>query len=221
MEFSSSNAAGVRVFHAATIESPVDIYLNDQIVITQLNYSEASRYLPLNKGKYNIKIYESGTGNLLYNQTINIDGNKFITLSAISEAGKLDLIVVEDFMEPTHRYGDITELYQEANRIQPIVSGQSKIRLVHLSPNTPAVDLTLSNGTSLFVDTKYKQVTNYLPIASGERMFELRRTGTKQAILKTPNIVFDPGLTYTIYTIGMLNGTPQLEAIVLTDGLPI
>ena len=33
----------------------------------------------------------------MYNQTVNIDSNKFITLTVISENGRLDLIVLEDF----------------------------------------------------------------------------------------------------------------------------
>jgi Domain of unknown function (DUF4397) len=207
----------VRIFHAATIGKPVDVYINDEKVISNLQYRRVTDYINLSKGKFNIKIYESGTGKILYNQTINLDGDKFITLSAISETGKLNLIVVED-LEDSNRFGDITDLYTtplKANNDR----ASAKIRFVHLSSNAPGVDITLSDGTKLFVNTKYKQVTNYEPVGPGPYTIQIRKTGTNTILQSIPSVTFEDDQMYTIYAIGLMNNTPKLEGIILKDGL--
>src|SRR5690554_2463788 len=97
MNLTGNTGYGVRIFNAANINEPVNIYLDDREIIRGLNYKSVSDYFSLPRNRYNIKIYNANTGELLYNQTVNIDGNKFITLSAISENGRMDLVVLEDF----------------------------------------------------------------------------------------------------------------------------
>ena len=201
---------------------------------------------------YNIKIYNSNTGELLYNQTINIDSNKFITLSTISESGKLDLIVLEDYtqnqrnhinqsvndfiVKAIDRYGsDQTGLIKafivdeddlgtiKGNNNQSLIPERSNnrafIRVVHLSSNTPPVDTTLPDETILFVDTKYKQVTDYKQTSIATNTLQLRATGTNQVLLTVPNLSLMPNKYYTLYVIGINNGIPRLEGILLRDGL--
>ncbi|ERJ11317.1 DUF4397 domain-containing protein [Haloplasma contractile] len=369
-----NSVAKVRIFHAATIERPVDIYINDQQVISGLEYGEVTEYLPLEKGRYNVKIYDSENGDLLYNQTIMIDGDKYLTISAISETGQLKLVVledevanrksslkkrkedtvikkvqdrlgntievvvdqtgeiVEDAIDETgnimvhagdrikrviDRVGNVYEVVvnqsgkiiakvisdlgnvveglvnrigntvkktvdQFGNTVEVVVDGlentvgwvidelgdivgetasdlsnlangttneyvdlnedtefgfesmipdfannrvshksndddQAQVRFVHLSPNAPAVDITLPDGTKLFVDTAYKEVTDYIPVGAGTVDLQVRPTGTNQVALRIPNVIFDPGQMYTVYAIGLLNGNPPLEAILFED----
>jgi hypothetical protein len=216
MDFYRQNDVKVRVFHAATIGKPVDVYVNDKKVISNLEYRRVSDYLNLTKGKFNIKIYEAGTGNVLYNQTINLDGDKFITLSAVSETGKLNLVVVED-LEDANRFGDITDLYTKETINNDRASAQ--VRFVHLSANAPGVDITLSDGTKLFVNTKYKQVTNYENVGPGPHTIQMRKTGTNTILQSIPSVTFEDDQMYTIYAIGLVNNTPKLEGIILKDGL--
>jgi len=242
--------AGIRIFHAATIAQPVDIYLNDKPVIRALNYKQATDYLPLPKGKYNVKIYTTTNNKLLYNETINVDGNKFITLSAISESGKLNLIVVEDILiskrnfslvpngNHSSYYSDYPYFYTRAQSIDntPInnlvnaeedlpsiipkmerqVTKTAQVKFVHLSPNAPAVDITTSDGAKLFVNTKYKEATDYIHVG-GTYNLQVRPTGSNDIVLSIPNLTFNPHEAYSIYVIGLLNGTPKLEAIILKD----
>ncbi|MDF2700276.1 MAG: hypothetical protein K0Q49_1834 [Haloplasmataceae bacterium] len=287
--------SGVRIFHAATIAQPVNIYLQDRLVVEGLNYSEVTNYLPIQRGRNNVKIRNTATGELLYNQTLTLDGNKFITISAIYETGNVDLIVLEDITDtrfnpnfanpyfaiphnfyqqpmynpmfqvpqqqvvnpmPQPQYGfgydgmpqtGMSQLPWQQYPINenksyacktcndrqdenlnydigglpaiPVLGNSARLRFVHLSPNAPAVDLVLANGTRLFTDTRYKQATDYIPIGAGNLTFNVVRFGTNQVLLTVPNLTLLPNESYTIYAIGLLNGSPAFELVLLKDGI--
>lgn len=61
-------------------------------------------------------------------------------------------------------YGDIGLLaIADANEIRK--PSKAMIRFLHLSPNAPAVDITLPNGTVIFSNVPYKHVTHYIDVA--------------------------------------------------------
>ena len=64
------------------------------------------------------------------------------------------------------------------------------IRVIHLAQNAPAIDTTLLDDTILFVDTRYKQVTDYKRIGVNNNTLQLRVTGTNNIILTVPNLNF-------------------------------
>ncbi len=94
---------------------------------------------------------------------------------------------------------------------------KAKVRFIHFSPNAPAVDITLPNGTVLFKNVPYKGVTDYIEIAPGTYTLQVRPTGTERVVLTIPNFVIRPNEEKSIYAIGLVNGTPGLEAVVLND----
>jgi hypothetical protein len=84
----------IKFFHAAPMKQSVTIKVNDRIIARGLKYKQATDYLPVSRGRANIKVSATNSGRLLLNENIRIDGNKFIILSTDDQ--KLDLIVVED-----------------------------------------------------------------------------------------------------------------------------
>ena len=207
--------AKVRVFHAATNFFLVDVFINDQLILKALNYGIASQYIPLKKGKYNIKIYRTDNNMLLYNETITIDGDKFITMSAVNDNSKIELIIVED--QPP-----VMPVMNRAEPTQPTPTTPqqtTKIRFIHLSPNAPGVDLSFGDGTKVFTNTKYKENTNYKTIRPGNYTINILKSGTDQVVFTIPNLMLMPNMHYTVYAIGLVGGNPPLEAIVLRDGI--
>lgn len=91
------------------------------------------------------------------------------------------------------------------------------VRFIHLSPNAPAVDITLPDGTLVFNDIQYKEVTDYIPLMPGNYTLQVRPFGTSQVVLTIPNIVVQQDTPSTIYAIGLVGTNPPLEAIQLTD----
>jgi hypothetical protein len=94
----------------------------------------------------------------------------------------------------------------------------SIIRFAHLAPDVPAVDVALPDGTVLFSNVTYSSVTSYLAVAVGNYTLQVRVGGTDQVVLTLPNVYLAPGIASTIFAIGLLTGTPPLQAIVAMDG---
>lgn len=55
--------------------------------------------------------------------------------------------------------------------------GKSIIRFMHLSPNAPAVDITLPDGTVIFGNISFKQLTEYIMINPGMYTLQVRLAG--------------------------------------------
>ena len=52
------------------------------------------------------------------------------------------------------------------------------MRFVHASPDAPAVDITLPDGTAIFSNIAFKEVGDYTPVDAGTYDLEVRPTGT-------------------------------------------
>ncbi|WP_206457758.1 DUF4397 domain-containing protein [Anaerovorax sp. IOR16] len=193
------NLGYFRIFHTMPGVPSVDIYVDDKLVAEDLAYSTYTAYLPMLRENYKVSIYEAGTNNLLLTRIIAIAEGEKITLAlAESEVGGINFLIIPDaqvIIDPT----------------------KSMIRFIHLSPNAPAVDITFPEGTVIFRNVEYRQITPYLSVDPGTYNLQVRLAGTSDVVLEVPEIKLDPDNYYTIYAIGLVDGEPPLEAMFLLD----
>lgn len=190
----------VRVLHASPDAPPVDIYVNDQLIYSKLKYQEFTEYIPVTPGQYNVKVYATGTTkDPVIDTIIDVVANQDYTIAATGLLKDIKALVVHD-----------TALLLPAN------SGQVKV--VHLSPNAPAVDVTLPDGTILFKDIEYKEVSNNLIVPSSKYTIQLRVNGTDQVVLTVPNVLIKPDKYYTVYAVGLVgNQETPLQVLIALD----
>lgn len=191
----------VRLLHASPDAPAVDIYANNQPIARNFSYRSFTPYVSLDPGMYNIKIYPAGGPkvNPVLDTNITIPPQKIITLAAVGTLENLSLLPVPDPMMPR----DPKKVY---------------IRFVHLSPDAPNLDISLPNGTKLFEDVQYKEITNYIPINPGTYTLEAKVAGTDNTAIYVPNIKLKPNRFYTVYGIGLANGSPSLQVLIPLDG---
>src|SRR5271163_3213246 len=92
-------------------------------------------------------------------------------------------------------------------------TGTGWIRLAHLSPNTPAVDVYLysfGNPDARIVlhHVAYGDVSGYLPVPGGEYSVAMRAAGassTSPPVLSSSARV-SPGSAYTVLAVGLRSG---------------
>ncbi len=72
-------------------------------------------------------------------------------------------------------------------------------RIAHISPNAPAVDIKLSDGTKVFNNVGYKDITDYACIPVGTYDFMVTLAGTNKVVLTVSDIKLDLDNYYTIY----------------------
>jgi len=56
---------------------------------------------------------------------------------------------------------EIEPLVLEDDNSAPAM-GMAKVRFVHASPDAPTVDITLTDGTTLFDDVSFKEIGSYI-----------------------------------------------------------
>lgn len=189
----------VRVLHASPDAPNVDIYVNDELVYKDLAYKKFTPYLPLKPDQYNVKVYATGTKiNPVIDATLDVLANQDYTVAATGMLKDIKPLVVHD-----------TAMLLKPN------NGQ--IKFVHLSPNAPAVDITLPDGTVLFNDIEYKETSNNLEVPVGNYTIQARVAGTDKVVLTVPNVLIRDNKYYTIYAVGLVGDEPPLQALIALD----
>ncbi|MBU5484049.1 DUF4397 domain-containing protein [Clostridium sp. MSJ-11] len=188
-----------RIFNASPNVGPIDVYVNDSPTVMNLAYKEMSEYIIVLSGNYNIKIYPAGqTTSPIINTSLPIPKDSIFTVALIG-------------MPPSISLYPIPEPLRSEN------FGVPCIRFVNLSPNSPAMDVTLPAGRELFSDVNYKDFTLYACVPAGTYNIQLRPSGTNDIVSTVRGVTLDANKFYTIYAVGLFGETPPLEAMVIVE----
>ncbi|MCD3245149.1 DUF4397 domain-containing protein [Clostridium botulinum C] len=190
----------IRLLHASPNAPAVDVYFNNQIITPNLKYKDFTQYMSILPGIYNIKVFPAGKlSSPIIDTRIKIPSNKILTLVIGNTLNNIQVLP-----------------YEEAKL--PIPPNNSYVKFVHLSPDTPNLDITLPNDTIIFKNVEFQKTTKYIPLKTGDYTIQAKPTGTNKVILTVPNIILKPNRFYTLYTIGNLNGNPPLQMLIPLDG---
>jgi len=199
-EMETSSMGYVRVLHAVPDGPNVDVYANDKLIAKNLAYGNHTTYASLPEGTYKITLYVAGTKDSpVLSNMLTVSNNSYSTVAVIDTSSAIEFLRINDSNLPTER-------------------NKSMIRFVHLSPNAPAVDITLQDGTILFSNVQFKQVTSYINVMPDNYTLQVRLAGTTTVVLTVPAVNLQPNKIYTVYAIGLAGEKPALEALLLLDG---
>ena len=191
-----NNSSLVRVFHTAPQAPNVDVYVNDQMVFSNLAFGDFTRYVYLDEGEYNVSVYLAGQKDRpVINQMVDIPSQQIFTVAATGNLDNLGLLVIPDKVSksPSQNY--------------------SSVRVIHLSPNAPGVDI-LVDGDTLFEDISFGEGTDYVDLNPGTYNVNVV-LNTDKSVLLPLKVTLNPDKIYTIYIIGNL---PTLQAVQVVDG---
>lgn len=92
----------------------------------------------------------------------------------------------------------------------------ARIRVVHASPDAPAVDITV-NGARVLENLPYREYSEYLSVPPGAYTFGINVTGATTTVATLPAALV-AGRDYTAIAAGYaLGGSPRFEVLVLED----
>ncbi|MBM7692538.1 hypothetical protein JOC77_001968 [Peribacillus deserti] len=189
-------AARVRVIHASPDSPSVDVYINGMRTLRDVSYKHVSDYLSLPTGRYQIDMYPAGTMvSTVISRKVNIESGRYYTLAAIGPGANLRLMPIED-----HLF---------------VPSSETKLRIAHFSPDAPSVDIAVKNGDVIFPNATFRKMTDYVGLTPMTVDLEVRLTGTSTVVLPLPNIRMNPNTAYTILILGLAEGNPELEALII------
>ena len=191
-----NNSSLVRIFHAAPQAPNVDVYVNDQMVFSNLAFGDFTRYVYLDEGEYNVSVYLAGQKDRpVINQMVDVPSQQIFTIAATGNLDNLGLLVIPDKVSksPSQNY--------------------SSVRVIHLSPNAPGVDI-LVDGDTLFEDISFGEGTDYVDLNPGTYNVNVVLNTDKSVVLPL-KVTLNPDKIYTIYIIG---NPPTLQALQVVDG---
>ena len=191
-----NNSSLVRVFHAAPQAPNVDVYVNDKMFFSNLAFGDFTRYVYLDEGEYNVSVYLAGQKDRpVINQMVDVPSQQIFTIAATGNLDNLGLLVIPDKVSksPSQNY--------------------SSVRVIHLSPNAPGVDI-LVDGDTLFEDISFGEGTDYVDLNPGTYNVNVVLNTDKSVVLPL-KVTLNPDKIYTIYIIG---NPPTLQAVQVVDG---
>ena len=190
----------VRVGHLSPDTGPVDVLVDDAVVLEDVDFTDFSNYLELDTGMTNVKVTPANmNGTVAIEADLDLmDGVVYTVIATgLSGDGSLGAEVLVD---------DLTK--DAAN---------ASIRFVHASPDAPNVDITLPDGTVLFDDVAFGDADeDRLVTPGGAYDLQARVAGTETVALWLDDVTVMDNAVYTVYAIGTLaDGT--LRALVTVD----
>lgn len=178
----------VKVIHASPDAPGVDLLVDNLVAGTNLTFPNNTGYLSVNSGTRNVKVNVTGTSTTVIEANLPIMTNKNYSVFAVNAVANLEPIVLEDDLSTP-------------------ASGKAHVRFIHLSPDAPAVDITLTDGTVVFGDYIFKEASAFTPLDSGTYNLQVRLAGTSTVVLDLPNIALTAGKIYTVFAKGFVAGT--------------
>lgn len=93
----------------------------------------------------------------------------------------------------------------------------ARVRVVHASPDAPAVDILVNNGKVL-ENLPFREYSEYLALPGGSYEFKINVTGTETTV-KTVNATLMAGRDYTVVAVGYAGAgkTPGFDVKLLED----
>jgi hypothetical protein len=182
----------VKVIHASPDAPGVDLLVDNTVAGTNLTFPNNTGYLTVNSGTRNIKVNVTGTMSTVIEANVDFIQNKNYSVFAVNSVSSIEPLLLED---------DLTAPAQ----------GKAHVRFIHLSPDAPAVDITLTDGTVVFGNKSFKEFTVFTPLDAGSYDLQVRVSGTTTVALNLPGITLEAGKIYTVFAKGFLNGVGQQE----------
>src|SRR5690606_17141155 len=106
----------------------------------------------------------------------------------------------------TGHLADITPAVFQVNLADFDVMGDpmARIRVIHTSPDAPAVDIALKGGDVLISELAFPDASDALDVPAASYDLEVRVAGSTDVALDLPGVVLEAGMVYDVFAIGMV-----------------
>lgn len=196
----------VRFVHNVADSPNVDIYVDKKLIASDIPYKKISDYIGVKSGRHEFVIKITRTKNVLLSKHATVVSDKaytYIISGSSSDPKSLVILATADDTE-----------------CPP--SGKSKVRFIHASAGSPAVDVlyeSYDGYMELFENYEYTDATSpYKEINSGKYRFTVTATGTNTSVIDPIDVTLKSGKVYTIIASGIVNNDKfPLRVLVKSD----
>ena len=176
-----SNRVGVvRFLNAASDYNPFQVYINSNLFVNPLNYSEVTEYEKVSSGMQTVSVLGEN-GYIYIQKQVMVSQNQTITIAIINTSSGLDLEVIRDIACS-----------------KPLQAGC--IRVCNLAVNAGSLNVVIGQRYITFNNVEYMDVTEFKTIWPRDYNFYISRTNmnARNAILSA-TLSIEMNVSYTMY----------------------
>jgi len=185
-----ANSAELRVINASPDAGALDVYVGGALAVDSMPYEFANPYVFVQSGTIDVAVRAHNAINVLLETSPTYNAGQFYTFIAAGTSASLSAVELVD---------DTTAA----------PSGSFKLRMVHLAPAGPAMDLyytgptdDLNAATPIAAAVAFKGTTNYLTPAIGSARIRVTQAGTKTVLIDSGTLTFSNGQVSTVFVLG-------------------
>jgi hypothetical protein len=191
--------ACVNIIHASPDAPAVDVYVDGAQALTGLAFGAASGWVALPAGEHQVQVTATGSDAA----EAVIDATLTLEEGAAYEVAAVGLVA------------EIQAQIAPAN-LSMLGEDEARIRVVHASPDAPAVDVAVTGGDVLVPDLAFPETSDYLTVPAGSYDLEVRVAGTEDVALPLPGVALEAGMVYSVYAVGQV-GDGTLTVLVIAS----
>ena len=190
--------AFVNILHASPDAPAVDIWVDGAKAVEGLAFGSATGWVALPAGDHQVTVTPAG---------------------GTADQAVIDVKVT---LEADHGYevaaaGLVANIGAHIYPVNFAAAGENaRVRVVHTSPDAPAVDIALKGGDVLVPNLAFPSASDYLEVPAASYDFEVRAAGTTTVALDLPGVALEAGMVYSVYAIGQL-GDGTLTVFVIAS----
>jgi hypothetical protein len=210
-----SGSANLRVAHLSPDAPNVDVYADGSAVLEDVAFGAVSDYLEVPAGDRQVRITPAGDAETaVFEGAVPVAADTDYTVAAVGE-------VSEDGDQP------FEPLVLEDDNSDP-EDGMARVRLVHASPDAPAVDVTTGGGmgNTLFDGVEYG-ASSYVTVPAGDYTLDVRgdTESNDGDVVASFDVSVEAGGVYTGFAAGYLSpdddpSDAAFDLIVAQDAAP-
>ncbi|MCS6839540.1 MAG: DUF4397 domain-containing protein [Roseiflexus sp.] len=200
--FAQTGTAKVRVVHASPDAPAVDVIVNGNKALTNVPFFTASAYLDLPAGSYDIQVVPTGATSpvVIDAKGVKIEAGKAYTIAATGKLAEIKpTILIDDLSAPA--------------------TGKAHVRVIHFSPDAPAVDIKVAGGPTLISNLAFPKASNYIPVDAGSYDLQVTPAGATTVVLDLKGTRLEAGKIYDVFAVGEL-AKIKVEVAVTTPPAP-
>jgi MYXO-CTERM domain-containing protein len=201
----------VRAIHASPDAPAVNVLVNGGIAFpaNPISFGQVSPTASLPAGTYDVGVAVAPGSTQIYGESFTLPAGASATIVA---AGQLT--------PPAG--GNAFDLipFIDDNTQSP---GAARIRFIHASPNTPAVSITLPDGSPLFSNVSYGTSGGYISVPGGTYNLQARTTVAGSPLtVELGAFTVTNNQVYSILAIGLFGGAGDqaLRPLTVVDVVP-
>ncbi len=197
--------ACLNVIHASPDAPAVDVYVDGTKALGDLAFGATSGWVALPAGEHQVQVTAAGAEI----ETAVIDADVTLDEGASYEVAAVGLLAE---IEPQVLQVNLSEIDAEDESM-------ARVRVVHASPDAPAVDVAVKGGDILVEDLAFPEASDYLSVPATSYDLEVRPTGTTDVALDLPGVELEAGMVYSVYAIGQTadDTLPVLPVVATTQ----